>query len=131
MGVLLFVFVFFMCIFELIMIDGKISLIVFINEIEIVVNGIWMGFFVECLGILGIFIVIIMLIIVVELYCMCVKRNWVIKMLDVVLLGVFCFFIVLILIFVIVFVVMIINGLLVVLGMDIFKMIVILFGFVM
>ena len=45
--------------------------------------------FVERLGTSGIFTAIIMSIIAVELYCMCVKRNWVIKMPDVVPPGVF------------------------------------------
>lgn len=72
-------FAFFMCIPELIMTDGKISLIASINETETVVNGIRMGSFVERLGTSGIFTAIIMSIIAVELYCMCVKRNWVIK----------------------------------------------------
>lgn len=79
-GALLSVFAFFMCIPELIMTDGKISLIASINETETVVNGIRMGSFVERLGTSGIFTAIIMSIIAVELYCMCVKRNWVIKM---------------------------------------------------
>ncbi len=129
-GALLSVFAFFMCIPELIMTDGKISLIASINETETVVNGIRMGSFVERLGTSGIFTAIIMSIIAVELYCMCVKRNWVIKMPDVVPPGVSRSFTALIPTFVIAFVVMIINGLLVALGTDIFKMIAIPFGFV-
>ncbi|OTN78362.1 PTS system cellobiose-specific transporter subunit IIC [Enterococcus faecium] len=119
-GALLSVFAFFMCIPELIMTDGKISLIASINETETVVNGIRMGSFVERLGTSGIFTAIIMSIIAVELYCMCVKRNWVIKMPDVVPPGVSRSFTALIPTFVIAFVVMIINGLLVALGTDIF-----------
>ena len=112
------------------MTDGKISLIASINETETVVNGIRMGSFVERLGTSGIFTAIIMSIIAVELYCMCVKRNWVIKMPDVVPPGVSRSFTALIPTFVNAFVVMIINGLLVALGTDIFKMIAIPFGFV-
>jgi len=129
-GSLLAVFAFFMCIPELVLSDGKVSLIASISDTETVVNGIRMGSFVERLGTSGIFTAIIMSYIAVELYCICVKRNWVIKMPDVVPPGVSRSFTALIPTFVIGFVVMLVNGLLVVLGTDIFKMIAIPFGFV-
>lgn len=74
-GSLLAVFAFFMCIPELVLSDGKVSLIASISDTETVVNGIRMGSFVERLGTSGIFTAIIMSYIAVELYCICVKRN--------------------------------------------------------
>lgn len=129
-GALLAVFAFFMCIPELVMSDGKISLISNITDSETLVNGIRMGGFVERLGTSGIFTGIIMSYIAVELYVLCVKRKWVIKMPDVVPPGVSRSFTALIPTFLIAFVVMIINGTLVALGTDIFKIISIPFGFV-
>lgn len=49
-GSLLAVFAFFMCIPELVLSDGKVSLIASISDTETVVNGIRMGSFVERLG---------------------------------------------------------------------------------
>lgn len=129
-GALLSILAFFMCIPELALTDGKISLVTNVSDSEHVINGIRMGSFVDRLGTSGIFTGIIMSIIAVELYCMCVKRNWVIKMPDVVPPGVSRSFTALIPTFVIAFVVMLINGTLVALGTDIFKMISIPFGFV-
>ncbi|MGO3733352.1 MAG: PTS cellobiose transporter subunit IIC [Vagococcus sp.] len=129
-GALLSVFAFLMCIPELIFKDGKISLISSITDSETIVNGIRMGAFVERLGTSGIFTGIIMSIIAVELYVMCVKKQWVIKMPEVVPTGVSRSFTALIPTFVIAFAVMIINGTLVLMGTDIFKMISIPFGFV-
>jgi PTS system cellobiose-specific IIC component len=130
MGALLSVFAFFMCIPELILDGGKISLVSSMTDTETIVSGSRMGAFVDRLGTSGIFTGIIMSIIAVELYCMCVKRNWIIKMPDVVPPGVSRSFTALIPTFVIAFVVMIINGGLVALGTDIFKMIAIPFSFV-
>lgn len=129
-GALLSVFAFFMCIPEMGLSDGKVRLLASVTDTETVVSGIRMGAFVERLGTSGIFTAIIMSIIAVELYCMCVKRNWVIKMPDVVPPGVSRSFTALIPTFVIAFAVMIVNGLLIVLGTDIFRMISIPFGFV-
>lgn len=129
-GALLSVFAFFMCIPELVMSDGKITLLRSITESETVVNGIRMGGFVDRLGTSGIFTGIIMSFIAVELYVLCVKKKWVIKMPEVVPPGVSRSFTALIPTFVIAFAVMIINGTLVALGTDIFKIIAIPFGFV-
>lgn len=101
-----------------------------ITDTEKVVNGIRMGSFADRLGTSGIFTGIIMSVIAVELYCLCVKRNLVIKMPDVVPPGVSRSFTALIPTFVIAFVVMIINGVLIALGTDIFKVIYIPFSFV-
>lgn len=130
MGALLSIFAFFMCIPELVLKGGKIALVSSMTDTEHVVNGIRMGAFVDRLGTSGIFTGIIMSIIAVELYCMCVKRNLVIKMPDVVPAGVSRSFTALIPTFVISFAVMVINGILVALGTDIFKMIAIPFSFV-
>ncbi|MBO0477186.1 PTS cellobiose transporter subunit IIC [Vagococcus sp. DIV0080] len=129
-GALLSVFAFFMCIPELVMSDGKITLLRSITESETVVNGIRMGGFVDRLGTSGIFTGIIMSFIAVELYVLCVKKKWVIKMPEVVPPGVSRSFTALIPTFVIAFAVMIINGTLVALGTDIFKIISIPFSFV-
>ncbi|PAB00007.1 PTS cellobiose transporter subunit IIC [Enterococcus canintestini] len=129
-GALLAVFAFFMCIPEIALTDGKMTLINSITDTEKVVNGIRMGSFADRLGTSGIFTGIIMSVIAVELYCLCVKRNLVIKMPDVVPPGVSRSFTALIPTFVIAFVVMIINGILIALGTDIFKVIYIPFSFV-
>lgn len=129
-GALLSVFAFFMCVPELVLTNGSIALVSSVTDAETVVNGIRLGSFVERLGTSGIFTGIIMSIIAVKLYCMCVKRNWVIKMPDVVPPGVSRSFTALIPTFLIAFVVMIINGILVALGTDIFNIISVPFGFV-
>src|SRR5699024_4147885 len=82
------------------------------------------------LGTTGIFTAIIMSIIAVQLYRLCVKRKWIIKMPEAVPEGVARSFTALIPAFLVAFVVLIINGILVVLGTDIFKVIEIPFSFV-
>ena len=129
-GALLSLFAFFMCIPELEFKDGAITLITSITDTEKVINGIRMGSFVERIGTAGIFTGIIMSILAVNLYVLCVKRNWTVKMPDVVPIGVSRSFTALIPTFFIAFVVMIINGTLVFMGTDIFKIIAIPFGFV-
>lgn len=81
-------------------------------------------------GTTGIFTAIIMAIVTVLLYRMCVKHNWVIKMPESVPEGVSRGFTALIPGFVVAFVVIVINGILVALGTDIFNVIAIPFGFV-
>ncbi|NOM41427.1 PTS transporter subunit EIIC, partial [Klebsiella pneumoniae] len=66
----------------------------------------------------------------VLIYRMCVKHNWVIKMPEAVPEGVSRGFTALVPGFVVAFVVIFINGLLVAMGTDIFKVIAIPFGFV-
>ncbi|WP_159721204.1 PTS cellobiose transporter subunit IIC [Enterococcus sp. CSURQ0835] len=129
-GALLSVFAFFMCVPEMVLVKGKITLLTSITSKEHVMNGIRLTGFVERLGTSGIFTGIIMSIIAVKLYCLCVKRNWVIKMPEVVPVGVSRSFTALIPTFVIAFVVMAINGVLIIAGTDIFKVISIPFGFV-
>lgn len=129
-GALLSMFAFFMCIPELVLSDGTMGLVSSITDSETVVAGIRMGSFVERLGTTGIFTAIIMSVIAVKLYCLCVKKNLVIKMPDTVPPGVSRSFTALIPAFVIAFAVLIINGVLVALGTDIFKIIAVPFGFV-
>lgn len=130
-GALLSLFAFFMCIPELVFVDGRFSLIQSISEDEHVING-WrmVGDGVSRIGTSGIFTAIIMGVISVLVYRFCVKRNWTIKMPDAVPEGVSRAFTALIPTFVVAFVVLIINGVLVALGTDIFNIIAIPFGFV-
>lgn len=81
-------------------------------------------------GTTGIFTAIIMGVVSVLLYRMCVKNNWVIKMPESVPEGVSRGFTALIPSFVVAFFVIILNGILVALGTDIFQVIAIPFGFV-
>ncbi|MDN3954755.1 PTS cellobiose transporter subunit IIC [Sporolactobacillus laevolacticus] len=129
-GALLSLFAFFLCIPELLLTNGKMTLVNSITDSEKVINGLRIGDTVQRLGTAGIFTAIIMAVIAVKLYCLCVKRNWIIKMPDTVPPGVSRAFTALIPAFVIAFVVLIINGTLVGLGTDIFKMVAIPFGFV-
>ncbi len=130
-GALLSLFAFFMCIPELVFVDGRFSLIQSISEDEHVING-WrmVGDGVSRIGTSGIFTAIIMGVISVLVYRFCVKHNWTITMPDAVPEGVSRAFTALIPTFVLAFVVLIINGVLVALGTDIFNIIAIPFGFV-
>ncbi|MFD1362383.1 PTS cellobiose transporter subunit IIC [Lentibacillus salinarum] len=130
-GALLSMFAFFMTIPQLVLEDGKISLVHQINEDTTIVHG-WemVADGVSRLGATGIFSAIIMAVLAVQLYRLCVKRNWVIKMPESVPSGVSNAFTALIPAFVVAFAVLLINGILVALGTDIFKVIAIPFGFV-
>lgn len=74
--------------------------------------------------------IIIMAVVAVQLYRLCVKRNLVIKMPEAVPAGVARSFTALIPAFVIAFVVLLIDGIFISLGTDIFKVIAIPFSFV-
>src|SRR5699024_5316659 len=130
-GALLSLFSFFMTVPQLVLENGQISLLHRIDDNNTIVNG-WamVGDGVSRLGATGIFTAIIMGIVAVQLYRMCVRRNWVIKMPEAVPEGVARSFTALIPAFLVAFVVLIINGILVVLGTDIFKVIEIPFSFV-
>ncbi|RXT58222.1 PTS cellobiose transporter subunit IIC [Lacticaseibacillus chiayiensis] len=129
-GAFLSLFAFFMCLPELVVKGGKIILLNSITSKEKVINGFRMTATIDRLGTSGIFTAIIMAIVAVSLYKFCVKHNWTIKMPDAVPEGVSRSFTALIPTAVIALVVMIINGSLVLLGTDIFKMISIPFSFV-
>jgi len=129
-GAFLSLFAFFMCLPELVLKGGKIVLLNTISKDETVINGFRMTSTIDRVGTSGIFTAIIMAILAVWLYSFCVKHNWTIKMPDAVPEGVSRSFTALIPTFVIAFVVLGINGSLVLLGTDIFKMIAIPFSFV-
>ncbi len=127
-GALLSMFAFFMAIPQIAFEGGKM---VRVNDVEgLIINGWAMGDGPSRLGTVGIFTGIIMSVIAVQLYRLCVAKNWVIKMPEEVPLGVARAFTALIPAFVVAFAVIIINGILVVLGTDIFQLISIPFGFV-
>ena len=78
----------------------------------------------------GMFTAILMSILAVQLYRLCVKKNWVIKMPEAVPEGVARSFTALIPGFVIAFAVLFINGIFILFGTDIYKVIAIPFAFV-
>lgn len=128
-GALLSMFAFFMTLPQLVFKEGAISLV---NDAEAaIVNG-WAigGSGVNRLGSVGIFTAIIMAVLAVQLYRLCVAKNWVVKMPDSVPEGVSRGFTALIPAFVVAFAVLIINGIFVGLGTDIFQVVAIPFGFV-
>ncbi len=128
-GALLSMFAFFMSLPQLVFQEGAISLV---NDSEAaIVNG-WAigGSGVNRLGSIGIFTAIIMAVLAVQLYRLCVAKNWVVKMPDSVPEGVSRGFTALIPAFVVAFAVLIINGIFVGLGTDIFQVVAIPFGFV-
>ncbi len=128
-GALLSVFALFMSLPQLVIEGGKMIRVT--DESSTIING-WEigGDGVARLGSVGIFTGIVMAILAVQLYRLCVVKKWIIKMPDEVPLGVSRAFTTLIPTFFVAFVVLIINGILVALGTDIFKLIAIPFGFV-
>src|SRR5699024_6865351 len=130
-GALLSLFAFFMTVPKLVIENGKMTLVRLIDEDTTIVHG-WemVAVGVSRLGATGIFTAIIMSVIAVQVYRLCVKQNWVIKMPDAVPEGVSRSFTALIPAFLVAFVVLLINGILVALGTDIFKIVAIPFGFV-
>lgn len=132
-GALLTVFAFFMTIPQIVFEDGKMLLLHILDEEkgQFVVNGWEMGSNgVTRLGTVGIFTGIIMAVVAVQVYRLCVAKNWVVKMPEEVPLGVARAFSALIPTFLVAFVVITINGILIAMGTDIFKLIAIPFGFV-
>lgn len=126
-GGLLSVFAFFMTIPELVIQKGEVAKVA--NETTI--NG-WQigGDSLARLSTSGMFTAILMAILTVHLYRLCVKRNWVVKMPEAVPEGVSRSFSALIPAFVVAFTVLIINGLFILMGTDIYKVVAIPFGFV-
>ncbi|WEV60741.1 PTS cellobiose transporter subunit IIC [Streptococcaceae bacterium ESL0729] len=129
-GALLSMFAFFMCLPELIFSDGKLTLIEVVTEDEKVIQGVRMAGTIERLGTTGIFTAIIMAVVATQIYFLCIRKNWIIKMPDTVPAGVSRSFTALIPAFAVAFAVLLINGVLVLAGTDIFKVIAIPFGFV-
>ena len=129
-GALLALFAFIMTVPQIVFKGGMMSAITSLKEGSVIVDGWAMGNGVSRFGTTGIFTAIIMAVVTVLLYRMCVKRNWVIKMPDSVPEGVSRGFTALIPGFVVAFTVIIINGILIALGTDIFSVIAIPFSFV-
>lgn len=127
-GAMLSVFAFFMTLPELIMQNGVITLLN--DQSNLVFNGLRLKPFIFRLGTSGIFIAIVMAILATHLYFLCVRRNWVVKMPETVPLGVSRSFTALIPTFVIAFCVIILNGVLIYLGTDIFDIVGVPFTFV-
>ena len=126
-GAMLSVFAFVMTLPELVLQNG--SMVLFSDQSE-VFNGLRLQPFVFRLGTSGIFIAIVMAIVATQLYFLCVRRNWVVKMPETVPLGVSRSFTALIPTFVIAFTVIILNGILIFFGTDIFDIIGVPFTFV-
>ncbi|WLT06075.1 PTS cellobiose transporter subunit IIC [Gilliamella apis] len=127
-GAMLSVFAFVMTLPELVMQSG--AMVLLNDQSELVFNGLRLKPFVYRLGTSGIFIAIVMAIIATQLYFLCVRRNWVVKMPETVPLGVSQSFTALIPTFVIAFTILILNGILVYFGTDIFDIIGVPFTFV-
>lgn len=128
-GALLSMFAFFMSIPQLVMEKGSM---VRVNDVEAsIING-WEigGDGVARLGTVGIFTGIVMSVLAVQLYRLCVSKRWIISMPEEVPLGVARAFTALIPAFLVAFVVLILNGIFVAMGTDIFKLIQVPFGFV-
>ncbi len=125
-GGILGVFAFFMTIPELVIQKGEVVGVV--NETTI--NG-WQigGDSLTRLSTSGMFTAILMAILAVQLYRLCVVKNWVIKMPEAVPEGVSRSFTALVPAFVVAFTVILINGLFILVGTDIYKVIAIPFGF--
>lgn len=126
-GALLAVFAFFMAIPQLLFVDGKIQLATGEN---LAIGWAMGGAGPDRLGTVGIFAAIVISLLAVKIYCLCVKRNWVIKMPEAVPEGVSRSFTALIPAFTVAFSMLAINGLFIAFDTDIFKVVAIPFGFV-
>lgn len=130
-GALLSMFAFFMTIPELIFEDGFMSRVTEMTDDTNVIGGFRIGTDgLERLGTTGIFTGIIMAVIAVNLYKLCVAKNWTIKLPEEVPTGVARAFTALIPAFFVTFAVLIMNGILVSFNTDIFQIIQVPFGFV-
>lgn len=126
-GGILAVFAFFMTIPELTWTDGAMGVVTG----ETTING-WTvgGDSLARLSTSGLFTAIIMSVLAVQLYRLCVKRQWVIKMPEAVPEGVSRSFTALIPAFVVAITVIFINGAFIFMGTDIYKVVAIPFAFV-
>lgn len=129
-GALLSMMAFFMCLPQLVFEGGVATMVNVISDDQKIIDGWEMAGGVTRLGTTGIFTAIIMSIIAVKVYAFCVKRNIYIKMPDTVPTGVSNSFTALIPTALIALIVIVINGALVFMGTDIFKVIAIPFSFV-
>lgn len=126
-GGILSIFAFFMTIPELIWQDGMVATV----SGDTTIGG-WTvgGDSLARLSTSGLFTAILMSILAVQLYRLCVKRNWVVKMPEAVPEGVSRSFTALIPAFVVAVTVLLVQLVFVLLGTDIYKVIAIPFGFV-
>ena len=129
-GALLALFAFIMTVPQIVFEGGVMSALTSLKEGSVIADGWAMSNGVTRFGTSGIFTAIIMAVVTVLLYRMCVKHNWVIKMPESVPEGVSRGFTALIPGFVVAFTVLIVNGILVAIGTDIFQIIAIPFAFV-
>lgn len=130
-GALLAVFAFFMTIPELVIKGGIFSLLNVNDKTGIVINGWRSGSGgLSRLGTGGIFTAIIMALLAVKIYQIVVQKNWVIKMPEQVPSGVANSFTALIPTFVVSFVVLLLDGILIAFNTDIYNVIAMPFGFV-
>ncbi|WP_304684326.1 PTS cellobiose transporter subunit IIC [Ileibacterium valens] len=125
-GAMLSMMAFLMTIAEMVIVDGTYVFV----EGEGYISGIAYGSFANRLGTSGIFTGILMATLAVWIYKTCVQRNWTIKLPDAVPLGVSRSFTALIPCAAIVFVVLVLNGLIMLTGYDLFNIIAIPFSFV-
>ena len=128
-GALLALFAFIMTVPQIVFEGGVMSALTSLKEGSVIADGWAMSNGVTRFGTSGIFTAIIMAVVTVLLYRMCVKHNWVIKMPESVPEGVSRGFTALIPGFVVAFTVLIVNGILVAIGTDIFQIIAIPFAF--
>lgn len=130
-GALLSMFAFFISIPQLVFESGSVSRVTEVTEEVSIING-WEigGDGVQRLGTVGIFTGIVMAVLAVNIYKLCVKKKWIIRLPEEVPTGVSRAFTALIPAFMVAFAVLLINGILVVLNTDIFKLIEVPFGFV-
>lgn len=127
-GALLALFAFIMTVPQIVFEGGAMSALTSLKEGSVIADGWAMSNGVTRFGTSGIFTAIIMAVVTVLLYRMCV--NWVIKMPESVPEGVSRGSTALIPGFVVAFTVLIVNGILVAFGTDIFQVIAIPFAFV-
>ena len=129
-GAMLSLFAFIMTIPQIVFEKGAMTAVTSLKEGAVIADGWAISNGVTRFGTTGIFTAIIMAVVTVQLYRLCLKKNWVIKMPEAVPEGVSRGFSALIPGFVIAFTVLFINGALVMMGTDIFKVIAIPFSFV-
>lgn len=129
-GALLALFAFIMTVPQIVFEGGVMSALTSLKEGSVIADGWAMSNGVTRFGTSGIFTAIIMAVVTVLLYRMCVKHNWGIKMPESVPEGVSRGSTALIPGFVVAFTVLIVNGILVAIGTDIFQIIAIPFAFV-
>ena len=127
-GALLSVFAFFLTIPQLIVSKGAFD---YLNVKNATINGWTIGNnSLDRLSTAGMFTAILMSILAVQLYRLCVNRNWIVKMPEAVPEGVSRSFSALVPAGVVALVILVINGLFILIGTDIYQVIAIPFAFV-